>query len=72
LTQAEVVPADTLEREIEPVGDPSIEPGGSVDGLLAIDPVARKDHHPGPSRVASALKSNEVSISMRPQYTAEN
>jgi hypothetical protein len=42
---AEVVPADALEREIEPVRDLPIEPAGAVDGLLAIDPVPRKDHH---------------------------
>ena len=41
----EVVPADALEREIEPVRDLSIEPAGAVYGRLAIDPVPRKDHH---------------------------
>lgn len=39
------MPADALEREIEPVRDLPIEPAGAVDRLLAMDPVPRKDHH---------------------------
>ena len=42
----QIVPADALERVIEPVRDLPIEPAGAVDGLLAIDPVPRKDHMP--------------------------
>jgi hypothetical protein len=40
----EIVPADALEREIEPVRDFPIKPAGTVDGLVAIDPVPWKDH----------------------------
>ena len=43
--QAEVVPSDALEREIEPVRDLPEAPAGLVDGPLAVDPVAREDHH---------------------------
>ena len=48
---AEIVSADALEREVEPVCDLPVEPACAVDGLLAIDLVARKDHHPA-DRVA--------------------
>jgi hypothetical protein len=40
-----VVAADAFEREIEPIRDPRVEPTGAVDGLFAIDPDPRKDHH---------------------------
>ncbi len=39
------MPPDALQREIEPVRDLPIEAPSAVDGLLAIDPVPRKDHH---------------------------
>lgn len=44
-TPSEVMPADTLERQIETVADLPIAPAGGIDGLLAIDPVPQKDHH---------------------------
>src|SRR2546426_717338 len=43
LPWAEVVPTDALEREIEPVGDLPVEPAGTVNGLLAIDPATGRD-----------------------------
>ena len=58
---AEVMPADALEREIEPVRDLPIEPAGAVDGLFAIDPVPRKDHRPG-DRVADRLERFVLSL----------
>lgn len=42
---AEVVPADALEREIEPVRDLRVQPAGDIDGQLTIDLFPRKDHH---------------------------
>ena len=42
---AEIVPADTLEREIEPVGDLPIAPALAVNGPLAVYAVPRKNHH---------------------------
>ncbi len=34
--------SDALDSEIEPVGNPAVEPSRSVDGLLAVDPGAGK------------------------------
>lgn len=41
----QVVPTNALQREIKSIRDPSVEPAGTVDGLLAVDPVSRKNHH---------------------------
>ena len=50
-----VVPADALERQIEPVLDLPVASAPLVDRHLAIDAIGRKDHHPA-DRVADAHK----------------
>src|SRR6185369_12185178 len=51
VVQALVVSSNALECEVEPVRDLPEAPAGLVDSPLALDLVARKDHHSG-DRVA--------------------
>ena len=50
-----IMATDALERQVEPVGDLTTEPSGSVDSLFSVDPVSRKDHHPA-DRIAYGPK----------------
>src|SRR5262245_33517682 len=52
---AEVMPADALQRQIETVPDPWMASTRAVDRHLAVDLVARPDHHPA-DRVTDALE----------------
>src|SRR5665648_1106447 len=56
-----VVPADALERQVEPVGDLPVQATGSVDGRLTVDPVAREDHHSA-DRVADGGERLDLSL----------
>ena len=62
---AEVVPTDTLQREIEPVRDLLIEPTSAVDGQLTIEPVPRKNHHAA-DRVADGPERLVLFLGERP------
>ena len=41
-----IMTANAFERQIEAVRNRTLEPPRTIDGLLAIDPITREDHHP--------------------------